>query len=194
MKGIIRIILSCALIGCGSAEAGVESSVGLITELSGTVWLHRNGEKLEASTGKSLFAEDILALTEGSRTSLLSFPGCEEWVFSGPDKIRLDTDIPPVSEVHPDMRPAGTFDICFDPGSFLSASHGRLGGIAVRSDIVGPQRLKAGDGNATTAELLTIVLFDLKRERPEKAKPYYEMLAERMPPGPILKTLSGYFE
>lgn len=194
MNKFIRFFAIILIFGSWVAESHAGSSAGLITELTGAAWIHRNDQKLEAVVGQSLMPKDTLELAKGSRMNLLTFPACDEWVLPGPDKIRIETDSPPISKAHPNVRPVGTFDICFDPGSFMTASHGRLGGIAVRSDLVRKQRLKADNHTATAAELLTVVLFDLKAGRTEKAEPYYDMLMEKVPSGSIPETLSDYFQ
>lgn len=194
MNAIASLLLVFLIGGPCAVDALAESPAGIITNLSGTAWMERGDRRTSAMIGQVLLTGDALVLDTDSRANLLTFSNCDEWALSGPDHIRVDATGIPTSENRRSPTLAGTLDICFDPGSFKTVSHGRLGGVTVRSDSVSKERMKADDGKASAAELLTIVLFDLKNDQPEKARVYYDMLKKKMASGPLVNLLADHFK
>lgn len=192
--GVLSLFLVFSSFFVPWTAASAAPAAGIITNLSGVAWIDRNGDRLKAAAGQSLLPDDALILEANSHVRLLAYSGCDEWAASGPDTIRLDSAGVPVSEKRRDLTLTGTLDICFDPASFTTVSYGRLGGVTVRSDMVSKQRIKADDGHASAAELLTIVLFDLKNDQPDKARPYFDMLRQQLPKGPLMDSLADHFK
>ncbi|HHT9130660.1 MAG TPA: caspase family protein, partial [Candidatus Brocadiaceae bacterium] len=96
MKNLVCIVLFLLLSNfgvCAFSHAESESpEVGMITAISGKVWLHREGKKNEAKKAMELRKGDVLEIEEQASTTIAYFEGGRKEEYKSMALIEIGTD------------------------------------------------------------------------------------------------------
>jgi hypothetical protein len=175
---IITGVFLASLTPSFSSEAG-NSQFGMITDISGKAAIQRQSNNVKISFGSGVLQDDKIVLDKDAKIVMVAYENCSEWNISGPGDITINK-VPTGSNLS--VVSSRKLPICYVPGDFHGTDSKTMGGLQLRGGtFITNLRNEFKKGNSSNSDLLTIILYDLKKGNKEKAKPYFEKLKKRVP-------------
>jgi|GEM_PF-5995760 len=183
-------------IGLARAEA---PSLGMITDLEGDVFLRYQDTKTPLQPGDALIEGDTVVLSDGARAVIVFFEECREWTLPPKDEIKIDRK-GPLSKGAGYLKSDRQLPVCYRPDDFKGLDDQVIGGYVMRGSsgdggqAVENLRKEVAAGRATGSLLMTLIMHDLKNNKIDQARLYYDRLRSLYPGSEFVKSLARRFE
>lgn len=191
---ILSLFLICSAFIVGNKSWAKD--FGIVMDISGTVELISSDNKAHIDLGTNLLVGDKLSLKENSELILVSYEDCGKWSIKGPSNIKLSTSGFEGEEekiVYLKQMP-----VCYNISKMDDAGSPFMGGITLRGskpvDPLEALREEYETGKADNSTLITLIMYGIKNNRVEEARPYFNELKARKPKSSFIKKITKYFE
>ncbi|MDM8522199.1 hypothetical protein QUF80_02410 [Desulfococcaceae bacterium HSG8] len=179
-----------------SSRAAGAGDFGIVTDVSGKVFIQRGEQKIAADLAMNVFVSDKVSIEKDSEITIISYDDCMEWVLKGADQITFRAGKKkPLSEKH-EISAARKLPVCYKPDAFQGVVSQKIGGIplmGVEEDPVACLREEAEKGSASNSALMILIMHDLKQGERESALVYFEALKARLPESGFVKDMAASF-
>ena len=159
-------------------ETHASEECAIVTDLSGTVTVLRNGKNMPLDIGHALFVGDEILLAQGATLIAVTYEDCAEWRWAGGETISVESE-GFQSKGH-EFDPSRELPMCYHPDSYEKTDSNVIGGFVLRgspSDPLAPLRKEFAEGNASNSSLIALVLHEIEKGNMEQAKKYFDAIA-----------------
>ncbi len=169
---------------------------GMIMDTSGKISLNRQGKKIKAEIGQTLFAGDSIRLDKGSSLVLVSYELCEEWIIDGPLTLTF-TEYDIIADKDPQPEPGRQLPVCYSLDEMSTTDSDTLGALVLRGspdDPVRKLRMEFNNGQASNSTLMALILHEIKNGSTAQAEPFFQELKKRAPDSAFIKKMEHAFQ
>ncbi len=168
---------------------------GTITDVSSQVFLQRGDDNVLADLGTTIKIGDRIDLKGGEYIVIVSYLDCSERSIAGPRQFTI-TESGELSSMNNPIKPDRRLPVCYKTEKFMNGESNVTGGIVLRGkeSKIDKMRKENESSQTSNSTLITLIIYDLIEEQPEKARENYDILKVRYPDSPFVKWLSNSFK